>query len=532
MTGGKIPPSAAGGGEKADGDLSAGQKTAVPLEISATTRLLHELQAHRDELEVQKAELQDALELLLEDYKVLYDFAPVGYLSLDCNGCILKTNLAMNTILGVAKSQIVNRSFTQFVADEDRLRFFSFLKRVFSKRTHKSTCELKLVGKEQLTTIVQIEAQSIKSGQLCLAAVTDVTDLRLEEQKFHIMADHTYAWEFWLGPDGAFVYVSPSCRHITGYDVAEFTSDPTLFYRIIHHEDRDYTFCNCSSDSPSAKINFEYRIIHKNGSVRWIRHDGQLVTAPDGTNLGLRGSNLDVTAERHLKRQLVRSLDELKKLAAELNLSEERERRRIALTLHDQVVQSLAIGNLSLDAALQKGDIVNHPVLQELKCILESSIRDLRDLSLDLSSPLLYDVGLSAAISNLGQKLEKKFGFQFVFLSDWTSDTTLSEDLAVSAYQFCRELLINAGKHAAAATVTAFLGLADDHLVLKIYDNGNGFDTADCTEGFGITNIRQRVNYLKGNFKLHSIIGSGTSAEISIRMRSTHFTTGEQLYDN
>jgi len=515
MTGRKIPLGAADRGGKADGTVAARLKTTLPLEISATTRLLHELQTHRDELEMQKAELQQSLELLLEDYKILYDFAPVGYMSLDCNGFIRKANLAMEAIVGLPKAQIVNMSFLQFVADDDRLSFFSFLKNAFDNGTLKSTCELKLTNKEQLPTIVQIEAQVVKSGHLCLAAVVDITELRLEEQKFHIMADHTYAWEFWIGPNGQFIYVSPSCKQITGYDVAEFMADPTLFYRVIHHEDRDHTFRNCSSESKRAETNFEYRIIHKNGSVRWIRHDGRLVTAADGTNLGLRGSNLDVTAERNLKRQLVLSLDELKKLTTELNLSEERERRRIASILHDQVVQSLAIGNLSLDAALEKGDLADHPVLQELRSILESSMRDLRDLSLDLSSPLLYDMGLSAAISSLGQKLEKKFGFQFVFHSDWATETTLSEDLAVSAYQFCRELMINAGKHAGAATVTVFLGMTDGHLVLKIYDNGNGFDCSDWSEGFGITNIRQRVNHLKGNFKLQSIIGTGTSAEIS-----------------
>jgi signal transduction histidine kinase len=132
------------------------------------------------------------------------------------------------------------------------------------------------------------------------------------------------------------------------------------------------------------------------------------------------------------------------------------------------VVQALAIGNLSLDAALQKGDITDHPVLQEFRSILESTMRDLRDLSLDMGSPILYDMGLSAAISSLGLNLEKKFGFQFVFHSDWATETALSEDLAVSAYQFCRELLINAGKHAGAATVTVFLGLTEDNLVLKI----------------------------------------------------------------
>lgn len=478
-----------------------------------TARVMCELRVHQEELEIQKAALQHSLERLLEEYTLLYDFAPVGYMSLDCNGCIQKSNHALKVLVGMSKSKLLDLPFTRFVAQEDRLRFVAFLKRIFGEIPGKKTCALKINNGKQKTIFVQMEAQVVGSGGQCLVAVIDVTELRLEEHKFHIMADNTYAWEFWLGTDNRFIYVSPSCKQITGYDASDFMADPTLMYSIIYPEDR-HSFYDCCLKFHSARVNFEYRIVHRSGSIHWIRHDGKVIMAADGTCLGLRGSNLDVTAEHQLKQQLVHSLDELKRLTTELNLSEERERRRIASVLHDQVVQNLAIGNLSLDAALKKGEMADHPVLQELKTLLESSMRDLRDLSLDLSSPVLYDMGLSAAISSLGRKLEKKFGFRFVFHSECAPEATLEENLAISAFQFCRELVTNAGKYAGAATVTVFLCLKDDQLILNIYDDGSGFEVSECREGFGIVNIRQRVNYLKGSFKIQSVAGTGTSVEI------------------
>ena len=476
--------------------------------------LLHELQLSLLELETQKTALQHSLEFILKEYKYLYEFAPVGYMTLDCDGLLVRKNSAMEELIGT-RLNLLNMPFVQFIAEEERPSFVAFLKQVFKGPAGKLTCELKLLTSEQEILFVQMEAQVIESSKHCLVAVVDVTDLRLEEQKFHIMADNTYAWEFWLGPNGNCIYISPACKRITGYDAAEFMADSSLFFRIVHPDDRHF-FGNGAPELLRVRVDFEFRIIHRSGAVHWIRQDGQIITAADGTNLGLRASNLDVTLERRLKRQLVDSVEELKKLTSELNLSEERERRRIALVLHDQVVQDLAIGKLNLDSALLKGRIADHPVLRQVESILESSIRDLRDLSLDLSSPVLYDMGLRAAIASLGEKLAGNFGFKFVFQHDCTPGATLDEDLTVSMFQFCREILVNAGKHAAAATVRVSLYQNVDRVILNIDDDGVGFDPSNCRGGFGILNVRQRVNNLGGNFKIQSAVGTGTRAQILI----------------
>jgi len=369
-------------------------------------RLLHELQVHQIELEMQNSELQqstDALELALEEYRTLYDFAPVGYMSLDREGHILKNNLAGAALVDMSRSQIIRTPFARFVADADRPRFATFLKQVFTEFTGKTTCELRLIKGGSEPIFARLEVQTSGSSLECLVAIIDVTNLRLEEQKFRVVAD-----------------------------------------------------------------------------------------------------------------KLAHSFDELEILTAELNLSEERERRRIALALHDQVVQNLAIGKLNLDAALRKGEIPEHPVLQELQAMLEASMLELRDLSLDLSPPILYDLGLRAAIACLGGTLEKKFGFRFMLHSDCPQEALFREELTISVFQFCRELLMNTAKHSSAATVTVLLYQKGSRLTLTIDDDGIGFDASNYHEGFGLANIRQRVNYLRGTFRIESKPGAGTRAEISL----------------
>ena len=158
----------------------------IPRSDHDAERLLHELQVHQIELELQNEELQrshHALELLLEQYTTLYDFAPVGYLSLDRKGQILKINLAGSSLIGVTRSRFNRQPFVHFVDKEDRLMFADYLENVFHEHSGRKSCELKLFKEGRATIIVQMEALASGSGQECLVALTDVTRLRLVAPK-------------------------------------------------------------------------------------------------------------------------------------------------------------------------------------------------------------------------------------------------------------------------------------------------------------------------------------------------------------
>ena len=118
-------------------------KAGAPKSDADTQRLLHELQVHQIELEMQNAELQkarDELEAPLEKYTDLYDFAPVGYFSLDEQGLILEVNLTGAALLGVERSRLINRRLPRFVAPASRPIFLAFLEKVFAG-PGKQVCE-------------------------------------------------------------------------------------------------------------------------------------------------------------------------------------------------------------------------------------------------------------------------------------------------------------------------------------------------------------------------------------------------------
>lgn len=131
-------------------------------------------------------------------------------------------------------------------------------------------------------------------------------ELRSDENCLSIIADFSYDWEEWRLPDQTLGYVSPACERITGYSADDFIRNTELIYAIIHPEDRDqyrlHTLTELQAQWPKAEINF--RIISKDGLLRWIWHQCQPVFAPNGTWLGRRTTNRDITALKEAERKI------------------------------------------------------------------------------------------------------------------------------------------------------------------------------------------------------------------------------------
>ena len=143
--------------------------------------------------------------------------------------------------------------------------------------------------------------------------------LRESETRYRIVSDNTYDWEFWLNPGGKFLYCSPSCKRITGYDAEEFMSDPDLLDRIIHPDDRSaFLTHRHEAGDKSVPDETEFRIVRPDGSYRWISHICQPVFDEGGPFLGRRGSNRDVTKRKEAEEGLKKISDELTRSNADL----------------------------------------------------------------------------------------------------------------------------------------------------------------------------------------------------------------------
>ena len=137
-----------------------------------------------------------------------------------------------------------------------------------------------------------------------------VQALRESEERFRALADHAPDWQYWIGPDGRFLYVSPHCVRVCGHPPEAFIADPGLMERLVHPDDlpvwQRHLACVGHDSDPSTLANSEFRIRTAHGDTRWIEHVCRPVSGPGGESRGLCGVNRDVTARKNAESELAR----------------------------------------------------------------------------------------------------------------------------------------------------------------------------------------------------------------------------------
>jgi signal transduction histidine kinase len=233
----------------------------------------------------------------------------------------------------------------------------------------------------------------------------------------------------------------------------------------------------------------------------------------------------EVTKRKRAQEKLDEYHEQLRSLASQLSLAEERERRRIATEVHDRVAQNLAFAKMQLDQLRKSSSPESRAPLDEVRKLIDGAIEDARSLVSELGSPVLYELGLVPALHWLTQKLQKQQGINVEFKDDG-HPKPLSDDVQVFLFQAARELLTNVAKHADAANCTVSLAVQDDRVQLEVVDDGKGFDPERTgaigpdTRGFGFFSLRERLKPLGGTLEVYSKPGEGTRVSLFVPLHS------------
>jgi signal transduction histidine kinase len=218
--------------------------------------------------------------------------------------------------------------------------------------------------------------------------------------------------------------------------------------------------------------------------------------------------------------KLLEQRKKLRSLSSELLLTEERERRRIATELHDRIGQTLAMAKIKLGElgeVLPAGAAVD--VLADIREFIEQTIQDTRSLTFELSPPILYELGLEAALAWLVNQTRKKHGLR-IELKDDGRAKPLDISHRVILFQTTRELVFNIIKHARAQEATVSVRKDDDAVRIDIEDDGIGFNASELEScdtgsmGYGLFSVRERLDSLGARIEIHSEPGSGTRVAI------------------
>jgi signal transduction histidine kinase len=225
--------------------------------------------------------------------------------------------------------------------------------------------------------------------------------------------------------------------------------------------------------------------------------------------------------------QLSRALDDQKHLqeqlrsaASETALAEERERRELAVDLHDGLGQLLSASGMRL--ALLR-DSLRDPALvaevQAIEKVIAEADERVSSLSFELSPPLLHDVGLVAAAQWLAEDIELQFGLHVV-VKDEGERWPLDEAARTTLFRALRETLLNVSKHAGTDKARVWFLREDRLMKVTVEDEGVGFDPEADSRGYGLLSIRERLNHLGGSIQIESSPGEGTRICLTVPVKA------------
>jgi signal transduction histidine kinase len=213
-----------------------------------------------------------------------------------------------------------------------------------------------------------------------------------------------------------------------------------------------------------------------------------------------------------------RYLARLEELSAELLETEARERARIAELLHDDVGQTLYACSLQLERLDQRlgADTPLRELLDGARELAATAMTHTRELTVDLSPPVLHDLGLAEAIEWLVRRSQERIGLRARFepSADWQR---IPKAWHTAVFQAVSELLANVAKHAGAKQVDVSVAGGDDgHLCVRVLDDGRGFQPDSTERGFGLFNVERRMAFLGAELEIDSSVGAGTCATLRL----------------
>jgi PAS domain S-box-containing protein len=372
-----------------------------------------------------------------------------------------------------------------------------------------------------------INARRIESSELYLIAIQDVTELqsaRSALQRAELGDIMIGAAEGIVMADASsrIFFANPAAATIFGYENAELIG---LSMAVLIPVDES------GATSPHRPALGTSRPTQLSPGLLGRRKDGTEVAIEVTLNTVVRDGGptivafvRDVTQQRQVADDVRAYQERLRRMSFEAVVTEEKERRRIAIELHDRLGQALALAQIKLTSVRPELVGETRNAVDGAVELLEQAISDARGLIFELSPPVLYDLGLLAALGWLAEDLEKRHGFH-VELSDDNADKPLDDAAKGLVFRAVRELLMNVLKHARSVEAKVSLRRVDDQFQIDVEDGGVGFEpgiSADASsrQGFGLLSVREQIARLGGKLIIESAPGRGTLARVCVPLQA------------
>jgi len=298
-------------------------------------------------------------------------------------------------------------------------------------------------------------------------------------------------------------------------------------------EDFEAVIRRLSAETPVASV--VCGVVHSDSKVRWLDWSMRALLDDQGRLVEFQGVARDVTDAkatelelRHAREsleqrvrertsELARQTSQLRALASQLTLAEQRERTRLAHVLHDHLQQLLVGAKFGIGALKNRMSEHNRQAaIAHIESLMDDCIKASRELTVELSPPILSEAGLGSGLQWLARWMQEKHGIEVQLHID-PAAAPEREDLKVLLYQSIRELLFNVVKHAGVTRAELRMSLSEkDETILEVRDQGCGFDATEilpresAITGFGLFSVRERLAMFGGRMEIESAPDRGS----------------------
>lgn len=492
----------------------------------------------------QRRQVEEALKESQQYTRGLIEANVDALVTISAKGKITDVNIASELITGVSRKEIIGTDFSNYFTDPDAAR--KGYQQVFREGCVRDY-PLEIKHRDGRVTPVLYNASVYKDAQGnvagVFAAARDITEhkqakdaLQESELRFRMLADYTYDWEYWINPDGKYIYLSPSCERITGYSPEELISNPHLLFDMIHpdYAEKIHQHYEDEANPETPVFSMVVPIITKNGEERWLEHNCSPVFDGQGHYAGRLGNNRDIT-EKKKAEEALQELDQAKSDFISIVAHE----LRTPLTVIAGYAELL--GNAGNPLLEEKKENC-FSIIQSNTEVLKRLIDDLLDIGrIQIDHPL----GIVPQETDLDEIIEKAVasvkvkGQQCKIIV--AHNNTLPETLWIDGNritQMLNNLLSNAIKYSPHGGTVKIQTMTDEEKVtVAIQDQGMGmtpqqvehifdrFYRAESSNlgitglGLGMTIVKQIIVDHGGEISVSSHLGEGTTIAFTLPRR-------------
>ena len=481
-------------------------------------------------------------------------------ISVDINGKILLWNKAAESIFGYSRSEVAGKSLDMIALDNRPLD----LQHLLSQNSKTLETELKRIDGSPVSIEISASRKILSTGQVTTLVIRNITERKRAEKELQetqerfrsIIMDQTELYCRFL-PNGIITFVNPAFCHMAEMEESELLGNSLFIFLSDEDVNRVIALINeVTPADPDRSIEFW---AHVKDKQYWMHWNGRALFDTEGNLTEYHAIGLDLTyrklteeglqktkdeledkvrertallsktnedllkeiAERkRTERRLRSAKDNLRAMASEIVIADEKSRQNFASELHDSVVQTLGAAKLRTELLREYIPEEGSKDYSELYKLISQSITESRLIMSELSPPILSELGFIPAIEWLTEQMASKSGLTVNFKAS-NGLEPLTHEVQVLLFQATRELLMNVVKHANAKEALVSISGDGNNIRISVKDNGKGFNgkvsfRTDESGGFGLFSIRERLRHLGGQLIMKSKPGQGTGVTIIV----------------